>query len=350
MFHIQLGNERAAAKTCGLYRSAPITRPRLRVLVFSTRIGPQRGIEAACDGGSGRPCGGSQQQACFENPQLTTSEAAQEASEQAGPVGRSSSDTIALPIAFNPLASHSVHEQQQEVEGGAEAITLHLPSLPSHLSLPHAPAPQTTRASSRWRLRGRAADGGGGAGEAAEAPSTPPSTPSPFSPFRPLAHLSASCHGSTDYEGKQQMEVEALEAILILRGRAADGGGGVGQTEAIITILSSPSLPAPPLPSPAQTTRASSRWRLRGRAADGDYEGEQQMEVEALEAILMDEFERVDDTSGLGLPADKPCYLITISPKGDDEEETTPFPVRLALYFAHTPTYPDEPPLLSLRR
>ncbi|CAI5492098.1 unnamed protein product [Closterium sp. Naga37s-1] len=88
---------------------------------------------------------------------------------------------------------------------------------------------------------------------------------------------------------------------------------------------------------------------LRGRAADGDYEGEQQMEVEALEAILMDEFERVDDTSGLGMPANKPCYLITISPKGDDEEETTPFPVRLALYFAHTPTYPDEPPLLSLR-
>ncbi|CAI7775542.1 unnamed protein product [Closterium sp. NIES-53] len=46
-----------------------------------------------------------------------------------------------------------------------------------------------------------------------------------------------------------------------------------------------------------------------------DYEGEQQMEVEALEAILMDEFERVDDTSGLGMPVDKPCYLITISPK-----------------------------------
>ncbi|CAI5458320.1 unnamed protein product [Closterium sp. Yama58-4] len=80
-----------------------------------------------------------------------------------------------------------------------------------------------------------------------------------------------------------------------------------------------------------------------------DYEGEQQMEVEALEAILMEEFERVEDTSGLGMPADKPCYLITISPQGDDEEETTPFPVRLALYFAHTPTYPDEPPLLTVR-
>lgn len=79
-----------------------------------------------------------------------------------------------------------------------------------------------------------------------------------------------------------------------------------------------------------------------------DFHGEQEMEIEALQAILMDDIEEIEsDSSGLG--TSNRCFQITISPMDDDEDEPTDIPVRLAVIFAHSPTYPDEPPLLKVR-
>ncbi|GBG67102.1 hypothetical protein CBR_g78883 [Chara braunii] len=50
-----------------------------------------------------------------------------------------------------------------------------------------------------------------------------------------------------------------------------------------------------------------------------------------------------------GLDTDRRCFQVTISPKGDDEDEPTEVPVRLGFVFAHTTNYPDEPPLLNIR-
>lgn len=72
------------------------------------------------------------------------------------------------------------------------------------------------------------------------------------------------------------------------------------------------------------------------------------MEIEALKAICMDDMQEIPSgESGLGTSAR--CFQITVSPMEDDEEEPTDIPVRLALIFAHTPTYPDEPPLIKVR-
>ncbi|KAJ7563683.1 hypothetical protein O6H91_03G120800 [Diphasiastrum complanatum] len=76
-----------------------------------------------------------------------------------------------------------------------------------------------------------------------------------------------------------------------------------------------------------------------------DYAQEQEMEVEALQAILMDDIEELESNI---FHTDARCFQITISPKGDDEDEPTEIPVRLALVFAHTPNYPDKPPLLDV--
>lgn len=79
-----------------------------------------------------------------------------------------------------------------------------------------------------------------------------------------------------------------------------------------------------------------------------DHEAEQEMEVEALQAILMDDMEEIPSgESGLGTTAR--CFQIRVSPMDDDEEEPTDIPVRLAVIFAHTPTYPDVAPLLKVR-
>lgn len=79
-----------------------------------------------------------------------------------------------------------------------------------------------------------------------------------------------------------------------------------------------------------------------------DYKQEQEMEIEALQAILMDDITELDSAES-GLKTNFPCFQITISPKDDDEEEPTDVPVRLAIIFAHTDNYPDEPPLLEVR-
>jgi len=79
-----------------------------------------------------------------------------------------------------------------------------------------------------------------------------------------------------------------------------------------------------------------------------DHEVEQEMEIEALQAILMDDMEEIPSSeSGLGTTVR--CFQIRVSPMDDDEDEPTDIPVRLAVIFAHTPTYPDAAPLLKVR-
>lgn len=77
-----------------------------------------------------------------------------------------------------------------------------------------------------------------------------------------------------------------------------------------------------------------------------DYAQEQEMEIEALEAILMDEFREIHSSES-GLNTSNRCFQITITPQ-DDDEESTYSSVRLALIFSHTEKYPDEPPLLNV--
>ncbi|CAN6441493.1 unnamed protein product [Victoria cruziana] len=79
-----------------------------------------------------------------------------------------------------------------------------------------------------------------------------------------------------------------------------------------------------------------------------DYEQEQEMEIEALQAILMDDIEEIDPSAS-GLNTDKRCFQIKLVPHDDDADEATTVPVRLALVFSHTSKYPDEPPLLKVK-
>ncbi|KAL6137541.1 hypothetical protein ACLB2K_062833 [Fragaria x ananassa] len=79
-----------------------------------------------------------------------------------------------------------------------------------------------------------------------------------------------------------------------------------------------------------------------------DYEQEQEMEIEALEAILMDDFKEIHSGES-GLNATKKCFQITLSPLDDEADELTMAPVQLGLIFSHMEKYPDEPPLLNVR-
>ncbi|KAK3220140.1 hypothetical protein Dsin_014110 [Dipteronia sinensis] len=78
-----------------------------------------------------------------------------------------------------------------------------------------------------------------------------------------------------------------------------------------------------------------------------DYVQEQEMEIEALEAILMDEFKEIHSGES-GLNTSSRCFQITLSPQDDEADESTTLPVELGLIFAHTEKYPDEPPLLNV--
>mmetsp|Transcript_16213 Transcript_16213/g.19456 ORF Transcript_16213/g.19456 Transcript_16213/m.19456 type:complete len:259 (-) Transcript_16213:147-923(-) len=80
-----------------------------------------------------------------------------------------------------------------------------------------------------------------------------------------------------------------------------------------------------------------------------DYEQEQADEIEALQSILMDDIEEVDGMSSDGLGAEGRCFIITIAPKHEDEDEPTEIPMRIALAFMHTVNYPDESPVLKVR-
>uniref|UniRef100_A0A7C8YNJ0 RWD domain-containing protein n=1 Tax=Opuntia streptacantha TaxID=393608 RepID=A0A7C8YNJ0_OPUST len=79
-----------------------------------------------------------------------------------------------------------------------------------------------------------------------------------------------------------------------------------------------------------------------------DYLQEQEMEIEALQAILMDDFKEIHSGES-GLNTSKPCYHITVSPQDDEADDSTSKPVQVALIFSHTEKYPDEPPLLNVR-
>lgn len=79
-----------------------------------------------------------------------------------------------------------------------------------------------------------------------------------------------------------------------------------------------------------------------------DYVQEQSMEIEALEAILMDDFKEINSSES-GLNTSNRCFQITLSPQDDEADEPTTTPVQLALIFSHTEKYPDEPPLLTVK-
>jgi hypothetical protein len=77
-----------------------------------------------------------------------------------------------------------------------------------------------------------------------------------------------------------------------------------------------------------------------------DYESEQSMEMEALEAILMDDLQPYVGTTPTPWTSHGTTYKVTINAEDVDEEEASAI---LELMFAHTPTYPDEPPCLRVR-
>uniref|UniRef100_A0A5B7AF91 Putative RWD domain-containing protein 1 isoform X2 n=1 Tax=Davidia involucrata TaxID=16924 RepID=A0A5B7AF91_DAVIN len=79
-----------------------------------------------------------------------------------------------------------------------------------------------------------------------------------------------------------------------------------------------------------------------------DHVQEQEMELEALEAILMDDFKEIYSSES-GLNTSNRCFQITLSPEDDEADESTTTPVQLALIFSHTEKYPDEPPLLNVK-
>lgn len=71
------------------------------------------------------------------------------------------------------------------------------------------------------------------------------------------------------------------------------------------------------------------------------------MEIEALEAILMDDFKEIHSSES-GLATSNRCFQIKLAPQ-DDEIDESSIPVQLALIFSHTEKYPDEPPLLNVK-
>ncbi|XP_019455622.1 PREDICTED: RWD domain-containing protein 1-like [Lupinus angustifolius] len=78
-----------------------------------------------------------------------------------------------------------------------------------------------------------------------------------------------------------------------------------------------------------------------------DYTQDQEMEIEALEAILMDEFKEIH-SGETGLSTSNRCFQITIS-QDEDSDGLITYPAQLALFFSHTERYPDEPPLLNVK-
>ncbi|ONM41408.1 Ubiquitin-conjugating enzyme family protein [Zea mays] len=55
------------------------------------------------------------------------------------------------------------------------------------------------------------------------------------------------------------------------------------------------------------------------------------------------------DPSESGIATTARCFQILLSPQDDDFDESAYVPVQLALIFAHTEKYPDEPPVLNVK-
>eukprot|EP00878_Enallax_costatus_P018509 GHUV01019485.1.p1 GENE.GHUV01019485.1~~GHUV01019485.1.p1 ORF type:complete len:155 (+),score=59.56 GHUV01019485.1:420-884(+) len=83
-----------------------------------------------------------------------------------------------------------------------------------------------------------------------------------------------------------------------------------------------------------------------------DYESEQAMEIEALEAIFPDDLEEYDGNLPDGWTRHGKTYSIAINPSAEvgaaDDDGVEP-ELQMQLVFAHTSTYPDEPPCIRLR-
>ena len=82
-----------------------------------------------------------------------------------------------------------------------------------------------------------------------------------------------------------------------------------------------------------------------------DYAAEQAEELEALSAILMDEFGPLEGPLPQGWPAGTKAYRVLVTPDSgaDAGEAASSHAKQLDVVFAHTPTYPDEPPLIKPR-
>ncbi|KAL3139079.1 hypothetical protein ABBQ32_005875 [Trebouxia sp. C0010 RCD-2024] len=80
-----------------------------------------------------------------------------------------------------------------------------------------------------------------------------------------------------------------------------------------------------------------------------DYSAEQEMEIEALQSILMDDFAELDGPSPSGWSDSVKCYRIGL-PTGEAEamQQSGASSMQFDLLFAHTPSYPDEAPLIKL--
>lgn len=83
-------------------------------------------------------------------------------------------------------------------------------------------------------------------------------------------------------------------------------------------------------------------------AGECDYVQEQEMEIEALQAILMDDIKEIHSGES-GLNTSNRCFQIILSPQDDDMDEPKSSQVQLGLVFSHTGTYPDEPPLINVK-
>ncbi|BDA46942.1 probable RWD domain-containing protein 1 [Coccomyxa sp. Obi] len=71
------------------------------------------------------------------------------------------------------------------------------------------------------------------------------------------------------------------------------------------------------------------------------------MEMEALQSILMDDLQELLDDRPEGWPSSSTAFRVAINP--DDCDSTGENEYKLELVFAHTPNYPDEPPLYKAR-
>ncbi|KAG2436662.1 hypothetical protein HXX76_006190 [Chlamydomonas incerta] len=80
-----------------------------------------------------------------------------------------------------------------------------------------------------------------------------------------------------------------------------------------------------------------------------DYQSEQDMELEALEAILMDDLIEYEGNLPSGWVAAGKSYKVIIAPEDEDGGESGDYPLKAELLFAHTPKYPEEPPSYKLR-
>lgn len=80
-----------------------------------------------------------------------------------------------------------------------------------------------------------------------------------------------------------------------------------------------------------------------------DYASEQEMELEALQAILMDDLVVYDGNLPDGWAATGETYKVVIDPADDGVGEEVEYPVKAELLFAHTARYPEEPPSIKLR-